>query len=246
MQLEQLQLEFAASLLDHASHISSRLGYPESRQQELLEVYRGNFIISLTEVLQASYPATQTMVGDEFFEAAARQFILQTPLEEGSVTHFGEGFGQFIATLPGLRDMPWLPELARLEWQLDAMSLAELPIGDFPIQQLAQVKPQDYPKLKFHLSPACQLFSSTYGVASVWKMAKLDETLEVQLNEACHLMLVKQRDFRVLFISLNDTEFSLLQGFSSQQPLGAIEQADELERYLPRFVELGYLSGFSI
>ena len=74
----------------------------------LLQIYRNNFILGLTEVLASSYPAVRAMVGETFFEAAARGFVLAAPLEEGSVMDYGEGFGDWLARLPTTAALPWL------------------------------------------------------------------------------------------------------------------------------------------
>ncbi|MCR6553006.1 DNA-binding domain-containing protein, partial [Aeromonas sp. CPF2-S1] len=96
-ELAQLQQHFADGLLGAhdaiAPHISSRLFSAES----VLQVYRNHFILSLGEVLASSYPAVKAMVGDDFFAAAARGFVLAEPLREGSVMHYGARFGQWLA-----------------------------------------------------------------------------------------------------------------------------------------------------
>lgn len=111
VELKQLQRHFADGLLGEPAtispHISSRLFPAES----VLQVYRNHFILSLGEVLASSYPAVKAMVGDEFFVAAARGFVLDEPLQEGNVMHYGAGFGQWLARLPTTAELPWLEAL---------------------------------------------------------------------------------------------------------------------------------------
>ncbi|MGL5322499.1 MAG: DNA-binding domain-containing protein, partial [Aeromonas veronii] len=154
-ELAQLQQHFADGLLGApdaiAPHISSRLFSAES----VLQVYRNHFILSLGEVLASSYPAVKAMVGDDFFAAAARGFVLAEPLREGSVMHYGAGFGQWLARLPTTTGLPWLEALAQFEWQLERASLLPLESRCWPAERLAALSPQQWERLR--LLPATDL-----------------------------------------------------------------------------------------
>lgn len=107
-ELARRQQQFAEGLLGQREailpHIHSRLFTADA----VLQVYRNHFILSLGEVLAGSYPAVKAMVGEAFFDAAARGFVLAEPLYEGSVMHYGAGFGDWLARLPTTAELPWL------------------------------------------------------------------------------------------------------------------------------------------
>ncbi|GJA07461.1 hypothetical protein KAM333_28890 [Aeromonas caviae] len=84
-ELGSLQRAFASGLLGQDDVILGHIQPGRFAPDALLQIYRNNFILGLTEVLASSYPAVRAMVGETFFEAAARGFVLAAPLEEGSV-----------------------------------------------------------------------------------------------------------------------------------------------------------------
>ena len=99
-ELASLQRAFASGLLGQDDAILGHIQPGRFAPDALLQIYRTNFILGLTEVLASSYPAVRAMVGETFFEAAARGFVLAAPLEEGSVMDYGEGFGDWLALDP--------------------------------------------------------------------------------------------------------------------------------------------------
>ncbi|WDV29496.1 DNA-binding domain-containing protein [Aeromonas caviae] len=101
-ELASLQRAFASGLLGQDDAILGHIQPGRFAPDALLQIYRNNFILGLTEVLASSYPAVRAMVGETFFEAAARGFVLAAPLEEGSVMDYGEGFGGWCCILPAI------------------------------------------------------------------------------------------------------------------------------------------------
>lgn len=98
-ELASLQRAFASGLLGQDDAILGHIQPGRFAPDALLQIYRNNFILGLTEVLASSYPAVRAMVGETFFEAAARGFVLAAPLEEGSVMDYGGGLWRLAGTL---------------------------------------------------------------------------------------------------------------------------------------------------
>ena len=62
-----------------------------------LNIYRNTFIGALTTALRLSFPAVHRLVGDEFFESAARIFIEEEPPRSAYLDNYGTGFPEFLA-----------------------------------------------------------------------------------------------------------------------------------------------------
>ena len=140
-ELASLQRAFASGLLGQDDAILGHIQPGRFAPDALLQIYRNNFILGLTEVLASSYPAVRAMVGETFFEAAARGFVRAAPLEEGSVMDYGEGFGDWLARLPTTAALPWLGELARFEGGLERVSLLAPETRHWPAERLAAITP---------------------------------------------------------------------------------------------------------
>ncbi|MFQ1658016.1 putative DNA-binding domain-containing protein [Aeromonas veronii] len=246
-ELAQLQQHFAEGLLGApdaiSPHISSRLFSAES----VLQVYRNHFILSLGEVLAISYPAVKAMVGDDFFAAAARGFVLAEPLREGSVMHYGVGFGQWLARLPTTTGLPWLEALAQFEWQLERASLLPLESRCWPAERLAALSPQQWERLRLLPATDLLLVASDYPVLALWQMALHGgEAVEV-LDAPVWLALKKQPDCRVAPLPLTAGEWALLQGCLAGTALVDLLAADPAaSEHLTRLVTLGLLVDMEI
>lgn len=91
-------------------------------------------------MLEATYPCCLAVVGEECFAQIARQHVLNHPLSEGNVTDYGDGFSDTIINQQTLVEaVPYLADLARLEWLVDRAS-QQVPVSaDFPFEQLTLI-----------------------------------------------------------------------------------------------------------
>src|SRR5260370_23822662 len=81
-----------------------------------LSIYRNTLYGTLTNALRLSYPAVHRLVGAEFFEASAQKFIEDEPPRGAYLDDYGAGFPDFLARFPAAASVPYLPDVARLEW----------------------------------------------------------------------------------------------------------------------------------
>ena len=116
-ELHELQAKFAASLLDSQIRIPDAVvSHTSTVPVRRFNVYRNNVASSLIDVLQAYFPVVTRLVGEEFFRAMARVFIVQQPPRSPILSRYGGGFADFIADFEPTADVPYLADVARLEW----------------------------------------------------------------------------------------------------------------------------------
>ena len=68
---------------------------------------------------RATYRVVRELVGAPFFDAAVDAFVRAHPSTGGDLNVYGGEFADFLAAYPHARDLPYLPDVARLEWALD-------------------------------------------------------------------------------------------------------------------------------
>lgn len=162
------QKHFANALSDPdlapPADIASRNG---ALPQRRFNVYRNNVYAGLIGVLEARYPAVQRLVGDEFFRAMARIFIDRSPPRSPVLLAYGRNFPRFLKAFELVRDVPYLPDVAHLEWKLHvarhAADTPALPIGKLSAYGDAATN------LQFLFAPAVSLVTSDYPVFSLWQ-----------------------------------------------------------------------------
>jgi len=166
--LAELQRKFAAALLsDDEENFTRHLAEGELPPSRQLAIYRTNVVGGLTDALTMAYPVVHKLVGGEFFEYLADDFIRRTPSRSGNLHHYGREWPEFLRLHPKVADMAYLPDVARLEWACHEVFFA----ADHPpleSSRLARIPQEQYEHLKFHLHPATRDVSSPYPIHRIW------------------------------------------------------------------------------
>ena len=98
--LAEVQREFAAALLDPAAPVPSPLRRRgEKAPRKRFAVHRNNMIVGLIAALAARLPVVQRLVGEEFFRAMARAYVVEEPPRSPVLLEYGDGFPQFLRNI---------------------------------------------------------------------------------------------------------------------------------------------------
>jgi len=141
-----------------------RTGRPDARR---FAVYRNNVAVGLIGAIEARFPVTRRLVGEEFFRAMARAFIAAHKPRSAVIIHYGGEFPGFIETFEPARELGYLPDVARLEdlW-VEAYHAAEA--EPLALSALASVDPANFEALRFAFHPAARLLRSAHPAGSIW------------------------------------------------------------------------------
>lgn len=208
--LHEWQRGVASALLGEGDEVAVTLRQGTITAEALLQIYRNHFILSLCDALAATYPAVAAMVGEEYFAAAARGFVLATPLAQGALQDYGEGFDGWLASLPTAAHLPWLVELARFEWMRERCVLRPYDDRVFVPDQLAGLDPALMGRVRLLLPHDLCLFRAETPVEALWAMALGQGQAPDELAQPCWLALRKGRDHRVMGVSLTQAQWQLL------------------------------------
>lgn len=172
--LAERQADFATALLDPTRPTPCGLIGPDSEEStRRFAVYRNNVTIALTDALQANFPATCRLVGEEFFRAMARLYALSEPPASPILLDYGAGFAAFIAGFAPAAPLPYLADVARLEraWTEayhapEARPLDPAVLSDIPENESA--------RLCFRLHPSIRIVRSPFPALTIWRMNVAD------------------------------------------------------------------------
>lgn len=216
--LHDLQRGFAAAVFgENSASFTNAVRDGRFPGERLVQIYRNNTFASLTAALNDVYPVVARLVGREFFRYAADQYIHAHPSTSGNLHDFGGRFAAFLATFAPAATLPYLPDVARLEWAYHRVFHAA-EHGPLPHDQLAAVPPAQHGHLVFGLHPATRLLESDYPVLRIWQANQPDATdQQVDLNEGGDRLLVFRRDLEIEFKQLSNGEYILLRAFSFER-----------------------------
>jgi len=167
--LSDVQAEFAVALADPVGvpgDIAGPDGGPAPRR---FAVYRNNLIVGLVEVVAGVFPVVKRIVGDDFFQAMARDYVRAEPPRSPVLAEYGAGFPAFVADFKPATSLPYLPDVARIEWAWrEAYHAAEadfLGPADF-----AGITESDLAALTLSLHPSVRVVRSAYPALTIWRM----------------------------------------------------------------------------
>jgi len=196
-----------------------------------IDVYRNNYFGNLHDTLTGAYPVIKQLVGDDFFRFMARKFVEKHPSRSGNLHHYGAEMADFVAAFEPAQGLPYLPDVAALEWARHRAYFAEdAPTLD--IAKLAQLPPGQYPDLILHTHPSCQLVRSHYPVVAIWRAHQPGAGVDFQidLDSGASIALVNRRDDVVIVNELSAADADWLQAVQHETPLGEAT-AVALERH---------------
>lgn len=185
--LYQCQDAFAAYLLDAERGPGTRLaqwmaGQSTSATLDRLRVYRNNVLHSLTGAMQAQFPVTSRVVGETFFRALARDYVTANPPNDPALTFIGEDFPHFIQASEHCSPLPWLSDLARLEW-LCRKALHAADDSCLQVADVAQMDPEKLPDMVPVLHDSVTLFCSSWPVLPIWEAHQEDAADALNLDQ---------------------------------------------------------------
>lgn len=211
-----------------------------------LQVYRNNMLFILTDLLSAIYPVLKKLVGDDFFNATARAFIAKNTPHSGNMHLYGAHMAVFLADFPPAQQLPYLPDVARLEWAWHKAFYA-LDVKPLDTSVLVSVI-EGGEEPSFNLHPSCTLLASPYPVQDIWQVNKYDEDKTINLNAGGVHILIYRKAGQVPLWQLSESEYAFLTAihkggaFSEAFDYLADLPGTEINAFLSRLIAEGILS----
>ena len=163
-----LQADFARAVRDPARPVprgvrSRNADSPVKR----FAVYRNNVMVSLIDALRTRFPATERIVGTEFFIALARAFISAHPPDSPLLMFFGERLPAFIEGFAPAAELPWVADVARIECaRTRSYHAADAEVTD--LARLQASAPDRIFGARLMLHPALQIVRSHFPAVTIW------------------------------------------------------------------------------
>lgn len=182
-------------------------------------VYRNNVVASLINAFADTYPVMQELVGEAFFRAMAREYVLTDPPRSRVLAFYGLSFADFVERFSPVASLPYLADVARLEMArvhayhaADDASLSAEVIAEFLMDAEA------LPDLLLAFHPSVRLLRSQYAVVSLWAAHQgITELASVDPHQPEHALVVRLGfDVEVIGLDAGASDFvaHLLQGES--------------------------------
>jgi hypothetical protein len=217
-----------------------------------LQIYRHHYETSLAEALKAIYPVVCRLVDERFFAFAAHEYVKSSPPRRVCLHEYGEDFPEFLASFSPCRELGYLPDVARLEQQIN--TALHSPVEDArAAAAFLDVALGDYPRLVFRLLPSLRYLESPWPIDRIWLAQQAGRDAAVDLSEGGCRLEIRQRGEEVVFCRLDGLQFilrrALLAGETLENAAAAVRASDpmfDLTMALRRLLAEGLVTGFSL
>jgi hypothetical protein len=161
---------FVAALLDPLLPAPSGLKtWNGSDPGRRFAIHRNNMVSSLVDALAATFPVSRELVGLDFFEAMAAAWVRTCPPTSPVLGEYGGGLPDFIAGFAPAAGLPYLADVARLEWLRNAAwHAADARALDADAFRPLLAAPDRLGSLRLRLHPACRWLRSAHPVLAIW------------------------------------------------------------------------------
>ncbi len=227
-----------------------KAGNPDAARR--VEIYRHNVMSNLVGALADIYPVTRNIVGEAFFRHAAESFSRATPSNSGDLNDFGAAWPEFIARWPHAAELPYLPDVGRLEW---AMHRAFHAADAVPLDlaRLAALPEEAQGGLRFQLHPAVALIVSRYPLAAIWRVNQPDFSGDMQVDweSPGERLCVRRNGYQAAFDEISEPALRFLSALTCGAPFDAAAEAAlcvddqfDLQGFLIQSVQSGVIADF--
>jgi len=212
--LRETQTRFATALLN-----------VDGDADERIAIYRNTVFANYRNALGATYGTVRKLVGVPFFNAAVDAYVLANPSAGGDLNVYGASFGDFLATYAYAGGLPYLRDVARLEWAVDEAGRAA-DISGTPealLAALGAIPAARITALRFTLDPTCRLVDSVYPVLRIWQVHQpgFEGDIAVAFGEATDHLLVRRQPGGVVIERLAPGDHALLRALDGGDDLAA-------------------------
>ena len=188
-----------------------------------LSVYRNTIARGCVDALAANFPTVLSMVGEEWFRAAAALFAREAPPATAALLDYGEAFPAWLDRFPPALELPYLAGAAHLDrlWT-EALFAAEAPA--LSAETLAPLEPETLGRVRLTLHPSVRFAEFEAGLPGLWLAAR-EGREDLSLSETPEALLLVRRAGVVRCRLAGPAETAFLRACRSGQTLA--EAADQ-------------------
>ncbi len=248
MNLSDLQEQFANHIYNQNNlKIFSKINSSKIDIRQRMDIYRNNIFSSFDDSLSLTYESTKNIVGDDYFYKIIKQYHHKYHSKSGNLEDYGQYFPKFIKSLEKEHKLPYLTDLANLEWfyNLSYFSKDAKPID---IKKLQSLSEDDFMSLYFNLHPSCYLIASKYPIYSIWSKDKIN--LEEKKGQ---FIIIEGSSFKVNIHNLAKAEYGFLKMIEEKKNIYQIHETLSLNKedfdigsLINKFVSCKIITNFNV
>ena len=217
-----------------------------------LAIYRANAAAATTKALGAAYPVIEQVLGPSAFAILAREYQRMAPSTSGDLNELGAALADVVAAHEMGRSLPYLADLARLEWAAHrAYGAADAAPSD--ARAIAQLPAHRQAAIRFVWAAGTALVVSEFPIVRIWRIhqAGFDGEFSVDWSTG-EVALVAREGLRVAVHAVDRGDAAFIAASLAGEPVGAaaeralaIDAAFDLGRLLTGLIASNTICGYT-
>ncbi len=190
MSLLELQRRFQQALNGDTAAIEALA--PDAARR--LAIHKVTIDTGLGQALLNAFPVLARIVGAPAFTSLSSGYIADSPPRRPLLSVYGRDFPAHVAAQPIAASLPYLHDIARLEWARQEAYLAE----DAPPLDAGALDTNDaeaLSALQLRVHPAVRVISSPFPIHRIWRVNQADVPTKdipaVDMNVAEHVIVTR-------------------------------------------------------
>ncbi len=256
LQLHELQRYLKRALNSESNEV---LTYIQTTQHlsasEHLAIYQSSITGALQKVLNETYPVCHKLVGNDFFIMMVNEYIARYSSCSPDLASYGAHMADFVASFPQASSLPYLADVARVEWAWHTLFNARASRG-IAFDKLAATYTTQGEKIIFVLPPKSSLLTSSYPIHRIWEVNQEDyvgnQTI-ILPDHARFDYLIWRKELVMRIDIVEQDTWQILTWMNDRFTWGEIcEKVSEklpgvdLEELLPQLVNCGWVAEFEV
>lgn len=219
MSLKILQEKFAEYILSNrddniSRYLSDAVSDGKIQKISALNIYKNNYKQLMVQNLSNIFPTVKKLVGTDFFAQMVINYSLLHPPRTGILLNYGDSFPEYISMLPNLQELPYLSEVALLDWLINLCHHSKANEVNLKNIYNTLVERQDFDQVYFKLLDNVYLLHSVYAVDLIYEFCKKQdykntEQLDYSVREANVIVYKNANEVNVQ--NVTDIAFQFLQ-----------------------------------
>ena len=190
--------------------------------EERLSVYVVGYRARTREALAEVYEAIHHVLGERVFSELTDAYAAQHPSHDYNLSVFGRHLPDFLTRSPLSEPLPFLPDLAQLEWLVSkAFHAFEQP----PMNgsELSSLSVENWNPARLIFQRSVGLVASAWPILEIWD-ARMQprEQMAIDVVDRPQRVLVRRQDLATRCELLDERQYQVLEGLLAGRPLGTV------------------------
>lgn len=187
---------------------------------ERMDVYAEGYLARVMEALAEVFETIYHLMGRDAFIELSESYIHAHPSHSYNLNFIGEHMAAFIQKASASGKLPFLSDLARLEWNV-AQAFHAVSEDVFNPASLETVKEDDWDRLKVVFQPSVSTVSSQWPILDIWKARHTPlKEIHIDIVDRPQNVLVYRRALEVMCQLIDTTQADLIGALINKRSLG--------------------------